>query len=44
VNPYFDKGTPVIELSDLEVFKKRRLFRAERYAEDYPGLAELEAR
>jgi hypothetical protein len=43
VNPYFDKGTPVIELNDLEVFKKRRLFRAERYAEDYPGLAGLEA-
>ena len=44
VNPFFDKGTPVIELSDLEVFKKRRIFRAERYAEAYAGLAELETR
>jgi hypothetical protein len=41
VNPFFDRGTAVIELSDLEVFKKRRLFRAERYAPDYPGLGEL---
>jgi hypothetical protein len=41
VNPYFDRGAPVIELSEQEVFKKRRLFRAERYSPDYPGLAQL---
>jgi hypothetical protein len=43
VNPFYDRGTQVIELNDVEVFKKRRLFRAERYAEDHPGLAELGA-
>ena len=41
VNPFFDKGAEVIELDEQEVFKKRRLFRAERYPPDYPGLAAL---
>ncbi|MGQ0804111.1 MAG: aryl-sulfate sulfotransferase [Actinomycetota bacterium] len=41
VNPFFDRGADVVELNEQEVFKKRRLFRAERYAPDYPGLARL---
>jgi len=42
VNPFFDQGAEVVELNEQEVFKKRRLFRAERYAPDYPGLAQLQ--
>jgi hypothetical protein len=41
VNPFFDRRAQVIEVSEQEVFKRRRLFRAERYAPDYPGLAQL---
>jgi len=41
VNPFFDQGTEVIELDELEVFKKRRIFRAERYPPEYAGLAAL---
>ena len=39
VNPYFDEGAELVELNDQELFKRRRIFRAERYAPDYPGLA-----
>ena len=41
VNPFFDRSAPVIELSESEIFKKRRLFRAERYPPDFPGLQRL---
>ncbi|MGH9033280.1 MAG: aryl-sulfate sulfotransferase [Acidimicrobiia bacterium] len=41
VNPFFDKSAEVVELDEQEVFKKRRLFRAERYPPDYPGLGAL---
>lgn len=41
VNPFFDRRAEVIELNEQEVFKKRRLFRAERYSPDYPGVARL---
>jgi hypothetical protein len=41
VNPYFDRGTERIELNEDEVFKKRRIFRAERYPPDYAGLGPL---
>ena len=41
VNPFFDKSAEVVELDEQEVFKKRRLFRAERYPPDYAGLAAL---
>jgi hypothetical protein len=41
VNPYFDKAAEVIELNDQEVFKRRRIFRAERYAPDYAGLGPI---
>jgi hypothetical protein len=41
VNPYFDEGAEPVELNDQEVFKRRRIFRAERYAPDYPGVAAL---
>ena len=41
VNPYFDREADVIQLNEQEVFKRRRLFRVERYAPDSPGLAEL---
>ncbi|HEX6311129.1 MAG TPA: aryl-sulfate sulfotransferase [Acidimicrobiia bacterium] len=43
VNPFFDRGAEVVELNDREVFKRRRMFRAERYGPDYPGLAALSA-
>jgi hypothetical protein len=41
VNPYFDEDAEVVELNDQEVFKRRRIFRAERYAPDYPGFTAL---
>jgi hypothetical protein len=41
VNPYFDRGTERIELNEDVVFKKRRIFRAERYPPDYPGLGPI---
>lgn len=41
VNPFFDRSAQVIELSEQEVFKKRRLFRAERYEPTYLGLSQL---
>ncbi len=41
VNPYFDEGAHVVELNEKEVFKRRRIFRAERYPSDYPGIDTL---
>jgi hypothetical protein len=43
VNPFFARSASVVELSEQEVFKRRRLFRAERYLPEYPGLTELVA-
>jgi hypothetical protein len=41
VNPYFDRSAETVELNDQEVFKRRLLFRAERHAPNYPGVAAL---
>ncbi len=41
VNPFFDESATVVELSEDEVFKKRRIFRAERYAPGDPAIAQL---